>query len=230
MSDYDRRTEIEARLAALRPGEWIEDGPITKGIAARRPNGVLTHVATVPGSASRAFILSAPADLRWCLDRIAALEAEVIRLGDALESEYARGYRAGMSDPDASALVAQVEAARAEAFAVAIRLCHESAERSDNSGIRRLLMGLAMQIQEATDAAESEAVRLLNDMELGAGVRALVASMDDYCGDFSIGTYGDGDVVLTITDDEGHPRTLADGLELDVAVADAAAKLAEGDS
>lgn len=72
MTDDERITEIEARLATRTPGEWFVNG--SKVFSSVRPWEDIVVLAHRDSDA--VLIASAPADLRYLLDRLRAVEAE----------------------------------------------------------------------------------------------------------------------------------------------------------
>jgi ferredoxin len=129
----DRRAEIEARLAAATPGEWVTDfhrkrvGVGCKKVIVTTPCNAGYYEKPQPiianclyddsdDAENADFIANAPADLRWCLDAIAALTAERDELRAQVEA--ARGDAGGLPTAADIIAVSRVFSARWEEMRV----------------------------------------------------------------------------------------------------------------
>lgn len=80
MSTTDQAAAIRSRLRAASPGRWFVETIDAAPVAVSRQHGVaITAVVEdehlTAGDAD--LIAHAPADLAWCLDRIAELESQL---------------------------------------------------------------------------------------------------------------------------------------------------------
>ena len=70
----DRLTEIEARLNAATPGEWVR---INEGVGIVPGGNVVQFLARDIAVKNAEMIANAPADLRYLLERVRELEAQL---------------------------------------------------------------------------------------------------------------------------------------------------------
>jgi len=78
MTTADRAAAIRARLAAATPGPWKQDSALDPNVfGAADESGVPAYVGYLEvDDPDLVLLANAPADLAWCLDRIATLEAQ----------------------------------------------------------------------------------------------------------------------------------------------------------
>jgi hypothetical protein len=87
VSVADRVDDIKARLAAATPGPWRVAHHGAWEVEAP-PNQLVADCGTVDHAKADANLIAhAPADIRWCLDRIAKLERAAEQVVDAWTGE-----------------------------------------------------------------------------------------------------------------------------------------------